>query len=91
MPLYEYRCNHCGEFEAWRTIAERDNAPPCPHCQGDAQRIFAAPMVNLNSGSLSRLSANPEPRLVKREREPKQPCYQPSRCDRPWMVGHGSQ
>ena len=45
-------------------------------------------MVNLNTGSLGRLTGDSEPRLVKREREPKTPRYQPSRCDRPWMLGH---
>ncbi|MFP4219296.1 MAG: FmdB family zinc ribbon protein [Phormidium sp.] len=88
MPLYEYRCSQCGEFDAWRTIANRDQAPPCPSCESPSQRIFAAPMVNLNRGSLGRLTGDSEPRLVTREREPKTPRYQPSRCDRPWMLGH---
>ncbi|MGC9505546.1 FmdB family zinc ribbon protein [Baaleninema sp.] len=91
MPLYEYRCSSCGEFEAWRTIAERDTPIHCPQCEAVAQRIFSPPMVNLNSGSFRRSSSNPEPRLVKAQRDPTPPRYQPSQSGRPWMVGHSPQ
>ncbi|MCC5897972.1 MAG: zinc ribbon domain-containing protein [Phormidium sp. GEM2.Bin31] len=88
MPLYEYRCPQCGEFEAWRTIASRDQAPACPDCNGPSARIFAAPMVNLNTGNLGRFTGSSDPKLVTRQREPNAPRYQPSQCDRPWMLGH---
>lgn len=51
MPLYEYRCDRCGEFEAWRAIAELDASMHCPTCQGVAKRIFSPPNINLNVGS----------------------------------------
>ena len=91
MPLYEYRCNPCGEFEAWRSIAEYNAPMNCPNCHKPAQKIFSAPNINLNSGSLSTIARkSSEPRLVKREqREPTKPRYQSSsNSSRPWMVFH---
>ncbi len=33
MPLYEYRCESCGEpFSQRRAIEERDTDVVCPHC-----------------------------------------------------------
>jgi len=37
MPLYEYRCNACGEiFEVLRSMAARELAAVCPHCESRA-------------------------------------------------------
>lgn len=33
MPLYEYRCNECGEeFEKTLRFSEADRLPACPKC-----------------------------------------------------------
>ena len=91
MPLYEYRCNDCGDFEAWRTMAKHNAPIDCPQCDRVATKIFSAPNINLNSGSLSKIgrSQSTEPRLVKQEpREPSKPRYQTSTSNRPWMVSH---
>ena len=89
MPLYEYRCNPCGEFEAWRSISEYNAPINCPQCSQTATKIFSAPNINLNSGSLSAIaSKSSEPRLVKKEsREPHKPRYH-STASRPWMFSH---
>ncbi|MGL5078731.1 MAG: FmdB family zinc ribbon protein [Waterburya sp.] len=90
MPLYEYRCNPCGEFESWRSLAEYDAPMNCPECNQVATKIFSAPNINLNSGSLSAISRkSSEPRLIKQElKEPTKPRYQSSTSSRPWMVSH---
>ncbi|HEY9768330.1 MAG TPA: zinc ribbon domain-containing protein [Coleofasciculaceae cyanobacterium] len=99
MPLYEYRCNPCGEFEAWRSMTKYNAPINCPECNQVATKIFSAPNINLNSGSLSAItrlrdrvpygSQFDEPRLVKQEpREPTKPRYQTSASNRPWMVSH---
>ncbi len=91
MPLYEYRCNSCGEFEAWRSMAEYNAPLNCPQCNQVASKIFSAPNINLNSGSLSAIASekSSEPRLVKSERkEPVKPRYQSSSSSRPWMISH---
>jgi putative FmdB family regulatory protein len=91
MPLYEYRCNACGEFEAWRSMAEYNAPINCSECNQVATKIFSAPNINLNSGSLSAIARSQaaEPRLVKQEpKEPNKPRYQTSSSNRPWMVSH---
>ena len=93
MPLYEYRCKSCGDFEAWRRISELESPMHCPSCQLTSQRLFSAPNVNLNMGGLSQIgrSTTAEPRLVKQEKEPAKPKFQPSCTTRPWMIGHAAE
>lgn len=90
MPLYEYKCDSCGMFEQWRTLAEVGTLMLCPTCQSVAKRVFSPPSVNLNAGSLIRGEQAKEPRLVKpvRDREPATARYQQQRNGRPWMVSH---
>lgn len=90
MPLYEFNCDTCGQFEAWRTLAELEKPMLCPSCAVVSKRIFSPPMVNLNSGSLFSIAskANSEPQVVKREKEPSSPKYQSPKGGRPWMIGH---
>ena len=87
MPLYEYRCESCGEFEAWRSMSKYNAPINCPKCDRVAVKIFSAPNINLNSGSLSAIAKNAEPRLVKQQKEPAKPRYH-STGNRPWMVSH---
>jgi putative FmdB family regulatory protein len=47
MPIYEYRCQQCGEVfsHRFRTLkaAEEGKVPPCPACGvGKAQRLISA-------------------------------------------------
>jgi putative FmdB family regulatory protein len=87
MPLYEFKCNDCGIFDAWRAIAEYDRPANCPDCDRPAKRIFSPPTAIL-SGSLRLKKENPEPTLIKRDREPKQPRIQTHNGSRPWAIGH---
>jgi putative FmdB family regulatory protein len=89
MPLYEFKCDRCGMFEQWRTLAEAGTPMLCPSCQAVAKRVFSAPNVNLNSGSL-RLREGSEPRLVKpsQDREAATPKYSQQQNGRPWMISH---
>lgn len=93
MPLYEFKCKACGEFEAWRKIAEITTPMHCPTCSEVAVRVFSPPSINLNQGSLSAIApSSKEPRIVKRqEQEPSQPRYQGARGGRPWMIGHAPE
>jgi putative FmdB family regulatory protein len=86
MPLYEFRCDDCGMFDAWRTIAERDLAAACPKCQTTGRRVFSPPAVL--SGSLRLKQENREPELVKRDREPGPSRNYSHTGGRPWMLGH---
>jgi putative FmdB family regulatory protein len=86
MPLYEFRCDECGVFDEWRTMAECNAPAQCPDCEKVAKRIFSPPA--LLSGSLRLKHENREPQVVEREK-----AQEPSRVrnhagERPWMIGH---
>ena len=96
MPLYIFSCPTCGEFDVWRRMSEVGNPVFCGSCQAVSRRIYSAPNVNLNSGSLAAIGRSPstEPRVVKRSL-----CAQPTSAlgnthqpknasGRPWMIGH---
>ncbi|MBE9101833.1 FmdB family zinc ribbon protein [Vacuolonema iberomarrocanum] len=90
MPLYDYRCDSCGDFEVWRKLADLNIPMVCPTCHATVRRLFSPPNVNLNSGSFSTGDrASKEPRVVKRgTKEPSSSRAQSSTGSRPWMIGH---
>jgi len=55
MPTYDYACDKCGGFDAFRTLAARNEAAACPDCGGASPRVFAsAPRLALMEGSTRR-------------------------------------
>ena len=55
MPTYDYACPACGGFDAFRTLAARNEAAACPDCGGASPRVFAsAPRLALLDGSTRR-------------------------------------
>lgn len=39
MPLYEYRCETCGQtFEKMVAFSQANGSPECPHCHGSQTR-----------------------------------------------------
>jgi putative FmdB family regulatory protein len=50
VPLYEYRCKHCGkEFEKVSKVG--DPNPPCPEgCQGESEKLISRTSFVLNGG-----------------------------------------
>jgi putative FmdB family regulatory protein len=42
MPTYDYRCDACGGFDAYRTVAARNEPAACPACGGPAPRVFVS-------------------------------------------------
>jgi len=93
MPLYDYTCPNCGDFEAWRQMSEVGQPMVCVDCNATAARIYVAPNISLSSGSLSsRIGGSSEPRLIKRaESRPRAPKHQSQRGGRPWMLGHAPE
>ena len=49
MPFYDFHCELCGEFGAFRSIDERDSALECPECGLAARRLVSAPNLALMS------------------------------------------
>lgn len=55
MPTYDYSCPQCGGFDAFRTLAARNEAANCPDCGATSERVFAtAPRLALMEGSTRR-------------------------------------
>ena len=49
MPIYEYRCAHCGDFEQTQRITD----PPltrCPKCRRKVQRLISSTSFQLKGG-----------------------------------------
>lgn len=89
MPLYEFSCLTCGDFEIWRRIAESSDPVYCNECNALSKRVYSAPNVNLSSGRLASLSrsVSDEPRVIKRETVESQPKINRPK-GRPWMISH---
>ncbi len=72
MPIYEYKCQSCGnEFE----ILQAMGAPPpeqCSRCGGLVERLFSSPALNFNkftSRSAARHAKSTDDEQAKQERD----------------------
>ena len=45
MPLYDYRCDSCGDFRDWHTMARSQEPTDCPTCGRPARRRVAKPFI----------------------------------------------
>ena len=51
MPTYDYDCPSCGGFDAFRSLAERNEPAGCPDCGTASPRVFvSAPRLACLSG-----------------------------------------
>lgn len=55
MPIYEYRCADCADFELLLPIGTAPNVAACPTCQGDARRRITAPHLSRTGSSTYQL------------------------------------
>ncbi|OYT98286.1 MAG: FmdB family transcriptional regulator [Burkholderiales bacterium PBB1] len=52
MPTYDYDCPACGGFDAFRTLAARNEPAICPDCSEESPRVFvSAPRLALLAGA----------------------------------------
>ncbi len=55
MPTYDYDCNSCGGFDAFRSLSERNEPAACPDCGSASPRVFvSAPRLALLAGDTRR-------------------------------------
>ena len=47
MPLYDYRCQTCGDFRSWKRMSESAESVACPSCEENATRLVTAPSLAL--------------------------------------------
>ena len=45
MPLYDYRCDCCGDFRDWQAMARSQEPVDCPTCGRPARRRVATPFI----------------------------------------------
>ena len=43
MPIYEYRCRECGDFEVLLGMGAATRESDCPGCGSAARRLMSAP------------------------------------------------
>lgn len=59
MPLYEYRCNACGQvFEKMMRWSEADRTPLCPHCQSQDTKKKVSAFASLGGTSAASSSSS---------------------------------
>ncbi|MDX1572980.1 MAG: zinc ribbon domain-containing protein [Methylophaga sp.] len=47
MPIYDYRCEQCGDFSALRKMSEAGESVACVECGNEAVRVISAPYLAL--------------------------------------------
>ena len=80
MPLYDYSCEHCGPFRAWRRMSECTAASECPECGDPAARAPSAPFL---------ADMNPNSRIAHQRNE--KSAHEPQVASRSGMKGMGSK
>jgi putative FmdB family regulatory protein len=61
MPTYDYACTGCGGFDAFRSLAQRNEPAACPDCGAGSPRVFAtAPRLALMDGGVRSAMATNE-------------------------------
>ena len=55
MPIYDYRCDTCGHFEAWGKMSESSAPAQCDICGNYAEKVIAAPSLAI-LGSTQRIA-----------------------------------
>ena len=60
MPTYDDACQARGGFDAFRSLADRNQPAPCPACSGASPRVFAAAprLALLDSGTRHAMATN---------------------------------
>jgi putative FmdB family regulatory protein len=90
MPLYEFDCKTCGNFEKFRTMSEASKPMLCPTCQTEAKRIYSVAGLILTPKALrTRIDKSAEPQIVNRaEIKHSHTHKHHHHHSRPWMIGH---
>ncbi len=52
MPIYEYRCEECGQKSSTLLSSYSSPDPPCPHCGKPALRRLVSTFATTGSGDL---------------------------------------
>ena len=59
MPTYDYACPDCGGFDAFRSLAQRNEPADCPACGTRSPRMLSAPRLSaMATGTRRAIEAN---------------------------------
>jgi putative FmdB family regulatory protein len=59
MPIYEYKCNQCGEsFEKMLRFSEADQRPACPKCESKDTHKKISTVVSFGTSGLGAVSSS---------------------------------
>lgn len=47
MPIYQYNCPNCGNFDRYLRIDNHINELPCPKCSRESKQVITAPVVHI--------------------------------------------
>jgi putative FmdB family regulatory protein len=67
VPVYEYRCDHCGPFDLWRPPEEASAPVACLQCSGPARRAYS-PLANLTRVGVLATGSSGDPTRIDRAR-----------------------
>jgi putative FmdB family regulatory protein len=76
MPVYDYECEECGVFTAFRPMSEYKSPLACPGCGRDTARVFLAvpAIAGMDPGKRKAMAVNErsshEPRSTGRSHGP---------------------
>ncbi len=87
MPLYDYRCRNCGDFEQWLKMSDLALPVRCSSCDQVANRLISAPNISLNIGRLPHQDQTPKV-VTRKQMTPPPTRLQQAKAGRPWMVSH---
>ena len=95
MPRYDYTCERCGPFKAWRPMSEYRAPSDCPGCGSAAPRAVTAPfLADMNPHSRIAHQRNErsahEPRVASRGQLDRLGAQSPGGGGRHHRHGHGS-
>lgn len=60
MPIYEYRCPECGDFEVLLGMGAATRESDCPACGSTARRLMSAPGLSRAGTAAARLIESTE-------------------------------
>ncbi|WP_182357298.1 FmdB family zinc ribbon protein [Tomitella gaofuii] len=55
MPVYQFRCDSCGPFDAAHTMATVPDADVCPECRAPSRRTITSPALGRGGSASMRL------------------------------------
>jgi putative FmdB family regulatory protein len=92
MPIYQFWCESCGEFDLLRSFADASEPADCPSCQRTAKLVFSVPNL-VRTSPLVRYARSRE---EKSRHEPEIVSEKPAGHShhhrhgpsRPWQIGH---